>query len=126
MRAVLNETLRLFSPVPLNVRECRETPTVLPVPSQHLFGDTAARGNDNIQIPTPTEPMYMPGNTVIMYFPMLMMRNPDLWGDDADEFIPERWLDPARISRLTANPLMFTPFSAGPRIVSVERRPNLT
>ena len=60
----------------------------------------------------------MPGSTPVMYMPMLMQRNPDLWGDDADVFDPERFLDPKRMAKLTANPMMFTPFSAGPRIVS--------
>jgi len=47
-----------------------------------------------------------------------MQRNKVLWGPDADEFDPERWIDPSRLSRFTSNPMMFTPFSAGPRIVS--------
>lgn len=50
--------------------------------------------------------------------PMLMQRNPDLWGSDADAFDPDRWLD-ARAARYASNPMMFMPFSAGPRIVSV-------
>ena len=61
----------------------------------------------------------MPGSTPVMYMPLLMQRNPDLWGDDADIFDPGRWLDPKRLSRITNNPLMFVPFSAGPRIVSL-------
>ena len=48
-----------------------------------------------------------------------MQRNPALWGDDADDFDPERWIDPERLTKFVANPTMFTPFSAGPRIVSV-------
>ena len=108
----MNETLRLFPPVPLNVRESRPTPVILPpskVPSYNPSG---------IYIPTPREPLYMPGYTPIMYMPMLMQRNPDLWGPDADKFDPERWLVPERITMITANPMMFTPFSSGPRIVS--------
>jgi cytochrome P450 len=48
-----------------------------------------------------------------------MQRNPALWGDDADDFNPERWIDPNRMKKFVANPTMFTPFSAGPRIVSL-------
>lgn len=48
-----------------------------------------------------------------------MQRNKVLWGHDADEFDPERWIDPNKLSRFTSNPMMFTPFSAGPRIVSI-------
>ncbi|KAI0316903.1 cytochrome P450 [Amylostereum chailletii] len=47
---------------------------------------------------------------------MLIQRNKDTWGEDADEFNPERWLDPVRIKRVTDNPFMFIPFHAGPRI----------
>ncbi|KAH8113061.1 cytochrome P450 monooxygenase CYP63 [Phellopilus nigrolimitatus] len=116
VRAVLNETLRLFPPVPLNVRESRPAPISLP-PSNLPSYTTAASPYPHIPfIPTPTEPLYMPGGTPIMYMPMLMQRNPDLWGPDADIFDPERFLNPARTAKLSANPMMFTPFSAGPRI----------
>ena len=61
----------------------------------------------------------MPPNTTILFLPLLMQRNPALWGEDADNFDPERWIDPKRVKKFVANPTMFTPFSAGPRIVSV-------
>lgn len=60
----------------------------------------------------------MPAKTPIVYLPLLTQRNPALWGDDADAFDPERWIQPERIAKFTANPAMFSPFSAGPRIVS--------
>jgi cytochrome P450 len=62
----------------------------------------------------------MPANTTITYLPLLTQRSQALWGDDADEFDPERWINPDRVARFTADPMMFTPFSAGPRIVSVD------
>lgn len=113
VRAVLNETLRLFPPVPLNVRETRGEPVVLPV---------SKNPSESSYIATPQEPLYVPKSTIIIHMPMLMQRNPDLWGPDADEFIPERFLDPERMARLTKNPMMFIPFSAGPRIVSTKNR----
>ena len=79
VHAVINETLRLFPPVPINVRETREHGVVLP-PSDPTYPSTSA------------EPIYIPGGTVIMYFPMLTQRNKALWGEDAEEFKPERWL----------------------------------
>lgn len=106
VRAVINETLRLFPPVPLNVRESRAAPCALP-PSDPSYPSS----------PSSSQPLYMPRNTTIMYFPLLTQRNPALWGSDADEFDPERWLDPERLAKFTANPMMYTPFSAGPRIV---------
>ena len=45
-----------------------------------------------------------------------MHRQPELWGSDALEFNPDRFLD-ARVQRyLIKNPFMFLPFNAGPRI----------
>ena len=117
VRAVLNETLRLFPPVPLNVRESRPAPVALP-PARTPSYTPPLSYPQTTYIPTPKEPLFMPGSTPIMYMPMLMQRNPDLWGPDADAFDPERFLDPKRSAKLTANPMMFIPFSAGPRIVS--------
>lgn len=106
MRAVINEAMRLFPPVPLNVREAREHPVVLPL----------SDGTYNHQDSVNAQPLYIPARTTIMYFPLLIQRNPALWGEDADEFDPERWIDPARLGKYLANPTIFTPFSAGPRI----------
>lgn len=105
VRAVINETLRLFPPVPINARETRAEGVALP------YSDPTFPSSDE-------RPFYIPGNTIIMYFPILTQRNKALWGDDADEFDPERWIDPDRIKKYVSNPTMFTPFSAGPRIVS--------
>ncbi|KAJ7243899.1 cytochrome P450 monooxygenase CYP63 [Mycena haematopus] len=103
MRAVINEVLRLYPPVPLNVRESRAEACTLP-PSDMSYPNDDPR------------PFYMPGGTTIMYLPLLMQRNPSLWGPDADHFDPERWIHPDRISQFVANPTIFAPFSAGPRI----------
>lgn len=141
VRAVLNETLRLFPPVPLNMRESRVPAVALPpsrIPAYTLSENSSRsekksvntglnNGNvenasDNLDykpfVPVPDEPLYMPGSTPIMYMPLLMQRNPDLWGPDADVFDPERFLDPKNIAKIASNPMMFIPFSAGPRIVS--------
>ncbi|KAG5652107.1 hypothetical protein H0H81_006281 [Sphagnurus paluster] len=103
MRAVINETMRLFPPVPLNVRETRANSCTLP-PSDPTYPEEDRR------------PFYMPGSTTIVYLPLIFQRNKALWGPEADEFDPERWLDPQRIAQFVANPAMFAPFSAGPRI----------
>ncbi|KAL0570432.1 hypothetical protein V5O48_011525 [Marasmius crinis-equi] len=103
MRAVINETLRLFPPVPLNVRECRHSCT-LP-PSDRTY-----------DLSRDERPLYIPAGTPVMFFPLLIQRNTALWGPDADKFDPDRWIDPRRLSHFVSNPTMFTPFSAGPRI----------
>jgi cytochrome P450 len=105
VRAVLNETLRLFPPVPLNIRETRAAGCTIPIP------------DSTYPSPIPSTPLYMPPSTTTVFFPLLTQRNQALWGDDADEFDPERWIDPERLAKYTANPAMFSPFGAGPRIV---------
>ena len=104
MRAVINETLRLFPPVPVNQRETRSTPCTLPPPDP-TFATSDRR------------PFYLPPETITIYLPILTQRNPALWGEDADEFDPERWIDRKRLGKYVANPAMYAPFSAGPRIV---------
>ena len=104
VHAVINETLRLFPPVPINVRETRAEGVLLP-PSDRTYPSPAA------------EPVYLPGQTTIMYLQILTQKNEALWGADADVFDPERWLD-GRLKLFTENPMMYTPFSGGPRIVS--------
>ena len=67
-----------------------------------------------------TTPYYMPPQSDIVYFPILIHKRKDLWGPDADEFDPERWMNDGtgRLDKMVKNPLMFVPFNAGPRIVS--------
>jgi len=45
-----------------------------------------------------------------------MHRRKDLWGPDADEFDPGRFIDDRVKKYLVPNPFIFLPFSAGPRI----------
>ncbi|KAF8893048.1 cytochrome P450 [Infundibulicybe gibba] len=97
LRAFINETLRLYPPVPVNRRSSKQS-TVLPsaVPGQR--------------------PLYVPAHTEVLYSVMLMHRRKDLWGPDALTFDPDRFID-ARLGKyLTPNPFIFLPFNAGPRI----------
>jgi cytochrome P450 len=105
VRAVLNETLRLFAPVPANVRSSKDA-VAIPVKP---YGKS-----------TDTRPIYIAAEKTVVFFPFLIHRRKDLWGPDADEFDPNRWLDDGtgRLERMIRNPLMFVPFNAGPRIVS--------
>ncbi|EGO04179.1 hypothetical protein SERLA73DRAFT_173607 [Serpula lacrymans var. lacrymans S7.3] len=96
MRAVLNETLRLYPPVPFNVRTSTEA-TVWP----------SVNGG---------KPLYIPANTRVPYSVFLMHRRKDLWGPDALEFDPDRFIDQRLHKFLTPNPFIFVPFNAGPRI----------
>ncbi|KAI6099111.1 cytochrome P450 [Pisolithus sp. B1] len=95
MRAVINETLRLYAPVPFNVRTSTEA-VVWP----------GVNGSP---------PIYIPPNTRAPFSVFLMHRRKDLWGPDADIFDPDRFID-ERSKYLTSNPFIFLPFNAGPRI----------
>lgn len=59
----------------------------------------------------------MPGPGIrLFYSPLIAQRRKDIWGEDAEDFVPERWMDPDRVKDLTADPFRFLPFNAGPRI----------
>ncbi|KAJ8093023.1 hypothetical protein PM082_020504 [Marasmius tenuissimus] len=53
---------------------------------------------------------------VAAYSVFLMHRRKDLWGPDAEEFDPDRFLDERLKTYLLPNPFIFLPFNAGPRI----------
>ncbi|KAJ7165917.1 cytochrome P450 monooxygenase pc-3 [Mycena filopes] len=95
LRAFINETLRLYPPVPVDARTSKNS-TTWAVPHG--------------------QPLYVPGNTKIVYSVFLMHRRTDLWGPDALEFDPDRFMDERLRKYLTPNPYIFLPFNAGPRI----------
>ncbi|KAG2342994.1 cytochrome P450 [Suillus weaverae] len=96
MQAVLNETMRLFPAVPFDVRETiHDTTWTSPEPGK--------------------KPLFVPGGVVVSYSVFLMHRRTDLWGPDALEFDPDRWLDERLQKYLLPNPFIFLPFNAGPR-----------
>ncbi|KAK0489452.1 cytochrome P450 [Armillaria novae-zelandiae] len=90
LRAFLNETLRLYPPVTANV-------------------DTT--------LPNKTgRPYYVAKDTKVLWGVFWMHRRTDLWGPDALDFDPDRFLDSRVHKYLTHNPFIFLPFNAGPRI----------
>ncbi|KAH9936562.1 cytochrome P450 [Fomitopsis serialis] len=96
-RAVINETMRLFPAVPVNIRSNVRATTL---PSNVPGG----------------KPYYVPANSEVAYFVVAMQRSKDVWGPDADEFDPSRFLDERLQKYVLSNPFNFVPFNAGPRI----------
>ncbi|XBI62189.1 hypothetical protein VPH35_042852 [Triticum aestivum] len=90
LHAALTETLRLYPAVPVDVKCCFSDDTL---PDGH----TVRRGD------------------MVNYQPFAMGRMKFLWGDDAEEFRPERWLDGDGVF-VPESPYKFTAFQAGPRI----------
>lgn len=95
LRAFLDETLRLYPPVPMTARLSKAA-TTLP-----------NKGH---------APYYIPSSTEVLFSTFLMNRRTDLWGPDTLEFDPDRFLDSRLNKYLTPNPYIFVPFNAGPRI----------
>ncbi|KAJ0098824.1 hypothetical protein Patl1_19999 [Pistacia atlantica] len=90
LHAALSETLRLYPAVPVDGKMCFADDT-LP------HGFTAHKGD------------------LIAYLPYAMGRMIELWGNDAEEFRPERWLNENGVFQ-PKSPFVFTAFQAGPRI----------
>ncbi|KAI0775658.1 cytochrome P450 [Trametes elegans] len=97
LRAVLNETLRLYPPVPVNIR--------------YAVKDTTLPAKNPGE-----KPIFVPKGMRCIYSVFMMHRRKDLWGPDALKFDPDRFLDERVKKYLTPNPFIFLPFNAGPRI----------
>ncbi|KAI6245539.1 Cytochrome P450 [Erysiphe necator] len=87
-----SESLRLYPPVPMNGRVAKKD-TTLP----------RGGGKDR------KSKIFIPKGQLIEYSVHVMHRRKDIWGEDAEEFNPERW-----IGRKVG--WEFLPFNGGPRI----------
>uniref|UniRef100_A0A5B7BCU9 Cytochrome P450 704C1-like n=1 Tax=Davidia involucrata TaxID=16924 RepID=A0A5B7BCU9_DAVIN len=90
LHAALTETLRLYPAVPVDAKICFSDDT-LP------DGFSVRKGD------------------MVAYQPYAMGRMRFIWGDNAEDFRPERWLDENGVFR-QESPFKFTAFQAGPRI----------
>lgn len=99
LRAVLNESLRLYPVVPENGRQA-EVDTVLPV----------GGGEDE------TSPVFVKKGQMVSWSLYTMHRRKDLYGEDAESFVPERWLDEGEGKKGLRVGWEYLPFNGGPRI----------
>jgi len=91
LEAVLNETHRLYPNGVMQVRYCLKD-TTLPL----------GGGKDG------KSPIYVKKGDVVQVNKSVMHRDKEVWGEDADDFVPERWIG--------LRPYWtFVPFGGGPR-----------
>ncbi|CAN1157758.1 Cytochrome P450 704C1 [Linum perenne] len=90
VHAAITETLRLYPAVPVDAKVCLSDDT-LP------DGYSVRKGD------------------MVAYQPYAMGRMKFIWGDDCEEYKPERWLNQDGIFQ-PQSPFKFTAFQAGPRI----------
>ncbi|KAF7362516.1 Cytochrome P450 monooxygenase pc-3 [Mycena venus] len=95
LHAVLNEALRLWPPVPINIRKSKETALWSPI----------VEGG---------KPFCVPARTKCSYSVLLMHRRTDLWGPDAEKYDPDRFLDERYERYLAPNPLHLSPLQYRP------------
>ena len=92
--AVFNESLRMYPPVPVELKEST---------AESTFPDGT----------------WLPKGSVVLWVPWAMGRSKNIWGDDADEFRPERWLiaegKGEALSLKTMSAFAFPVFNGGPR-----------
>ena len=79
-----------YPPVPIELKECT---------TDTLFPDGTA----------------LPKGAIVMWAPWAMGRSKPIWGDDADNFRPERWLDASSQQLITKSAFEFPVFNGGPR-----------
>ncbi|KAF9430617.1 hypothetical protein BGZ94_005622 [Podila epigama] len=97
LNAVIRESLRLWSPVPLNLRVSIEDDYL---PRSHGM-----------------EPLFVPGGTNLQLPMFILQRDPKIWGPDSLEFKPERWLNPDKSCPpyMPPNGVCYFPFYHGKR-----------
>lgn len=89
--AVFDEALRFYPPVPVELKECT-APTTFP------------------------DGTWLPKGAVVMWVTWAMGRSKNIWGEDADDFRPQRFLvEDQNAKPKTINAFEFPVFNGGPR-----------
>lgn len=87
--AIFYEALRLYPPVPFEIKQC-ESATTLP------------------------DGTFLPKGAILLWCTWAMNRSRLIWGDDAEAFKPERWLDQEG-ALLSKTAFEYPVFNGGPR-----------
>ncbi|KAK3950974.1 cytochrome P450 [Pseudoneurospora amorphoporcata] len=87
--AVFYEVLRIYPPIPFEIRQC----------------------NEDVTLPDGT---FLPESSILVWCLWAMQRSKLTWGEDADEFKPERFLDENN-KLISRSPSEFPVFYGGPR-----------
>lgn len=95
MKAVLNELLRVYPTVPVNMR----------VPVRDT---TLPRGGG----PDGQSPVFVRKGTTVSFSVYSLHRNKQIYGEDSEVFRPERWFEP----QMKGLGWAYAPFGGGPRI----------
>ncbi|EGZ17699.1 hypothetical protein PHYSODRAFT_504330 [Phytophthora sojae] len=91
LEAVVKEAMRLNPAVPSNIREALEDVV--------LCDGTVVKAGE-----------------AVSWSSYSMGRMPHVWGPDAKQFKPERWIDATTGKLMAVSPLKFPLFNAGPRV----------
>jgi cytochrome P450 len=94
LKVVLKEVLRLHPSVPANFKYC--------------INDDYLPNRNNSELP-----YFIKNGTYIQINSYTLHRIKNLWGDNANEFYPERWLNKEYTKNL--HPYQYIPFHSGPR-----------
>ncbi|KAG7105368.1 Cytochrome 94A1 like protein [Verticillium longisporum] len=97
--AVFNEALRLYPPIPFEIKQAIEH-TTLP------------------------DGTFLPKGSVVVWCTWAMNRSYTTWGADADDFRPERWLEDGKVANRSA--AEFPVFNGGPRTCLGKRMAEVT
>ena len=90
LNAVCNEVLRFMPPVPFTLRQAAR--------DEHILGQ------------------FIPEGTTVVMSPYAVNLSPQLWGEDAHEFNPDRWMGPGKANTGGAESnYSFLTFLHGPR-----------
>lgn len=98
VRAFINESLRLYPLVPANQRQA-QADTTFPV----------GGGKDS------KSPCFIAKGDLVSWSLYVMHRRKDIFGEDAEEFKPERWIDEEGRKGIRPG-WAYLPFNGGPRI----------